>query len=111
MKLHNPQVDPLVDQPSASITRAGAGRAFKAVRCGNWYCCAVKEDDTLARWGNDENSRASPPAGQFSAVMAAVDHSCAVRAEGGVVCWGSDHLGQCNVPQREGEHNWYVPGF
>ncbi|MBZ5709724.1 hypothetical protein [Nannocystis pusilla] len=87
------------------------GGAFKAVSCGNWHCCAIKVEDTLACWGNDEDGRASPPAGQFSAVMAAVEHSCAVRAEGGVVCWGSNHLGQCNVPQREGEHNWYVPGL
>ena len=48
----------------------------------------MKTDGTVACWGYDVDSRATPPEGKFRSVSAGRQHNCGVRSDGKVECWG-----------------------
>ena len=54
------------------------------------HTCAVKSDDTLECWGNNDHGQATPPDGHFSQVGAGEMYTCALKKESIIVCWGRE---------------------
>jgi hypothetical protein len=61
--------------------------------------CAVKTDNTVACWGNNDENKALPPAGTYIAVTQGDYHSCAIRTDGTLACWGYNVLGELAPPE------------
>ncbi len=83
---------PSVSNPPTSTV------AFSQVSCGGSHTCAIKLDNSLARWGSKKHGQATAPPGTFSQISTGAVHSCAVRKDGSVICWGYDNKGQATVP-------------
>ncbi|MEZ4317186.1 MAG: MopE-related protein [Myxococcota bacterium] len=79
---------------------------WRAVSMGDQHVCALKTDDSLWCWGNNQhgelgadlfvNSRAYPVpvAGAWSSVSAGQEHTCAVKTDGTTWCWGDNFHNQ-----------------
>jgi len=79
------------------------GGPFAVLSVGDGEACALREDRTLACWGNGGPGeptdgsdptkiswgQAIPPPGEFVFVATGAVHSCALRADGEAVCWGA----------------------
>lgn len=61
---------------------------FRSVAVGASHACAIREEDrTIACWGDDTYSQATPVAGGFDRVYAGDRFSCALN-NGNLQCWG-----------------------
>jgi len=69
---------------------------FLALSSAVSHACGVREDQTLACWGQIPAAQATPPTGTFAAVTTGPLLSCALRTSGEVACWGE--LGKTVVP-------------
>ena len=58
----------------------------------------MRDTGTVECWGDDDDGRATPPAGNFVSVSAGEGHTCGVRDTGAVECWGQDSDGQSTPP-------------
>jgi hypothetical protein len=71
---------------------------FKSVSLGLHHACGMRDDDTIACWGNDQYGQATPPEGAFKAVGAGYYYSCALTLDDEIHCWGSDAYGKTDSP-------------
>lgn len=61
--------------------------------------CALREDDSLVCWGDNEwGQRAVPAGGDFVAVSVGWWHNCALERDGEITCWGNQSYGRANPP-------------
>ena len=110
-KLIGAQPDALADLPAdlrpdvATDLRADLGPdgkrpavAFVSVSVGNEFGCGLKNDGTVACWGDNSFGEATPPAGTFLSVSAGNLFACGVRTDGTVVCWGGNFAGATSPP-------------
>ncbi len=68
---------------------------YQAVSAGGTHTCAIRDDGTLACWGDDSSGQLDGiPDGTFQAVSAGGTHTCAIRDDGTLACWGDDSSGQ-----------------
>ena len=81
--------------PAAATTAAdpageqtGAGGYSAAIAAGWYHSCAIRADQTIACWGNNDYDQSDAPAGQYTAVAAGSTHSCAIRTDQTLACWG-----------------------
>ncbi len=70
----------------------------ETVSAGSSHTCGIKNDQTLACWGNNASGQATPPAGAFTQVSAGGNHTCGLMADGTLACWGSNASGQSTPP-------------
>jgi hypothetical protein len=67
----------------------------QAIAAGDGHSCTVREDGTLACWGEDSSGQVSEaPEGEFASVSAGGAHACAIRLDFTLACWGEDSSGQ-----------------
>jgi hypothetical protein len=59
----------------------------------------VRDDATIACWGDGSQGQTDAPPGTFTDVAAGGAHTCAVGTDGGLTCWGDDDLGQSTPPE------------
>ena len=71
---------------------------FSRVAAGAIHTCALRDDDTVACWGDNQHGQADAPSGTFNAVSAGRYHSCALRTNGTLACWGLNDRGQADPP-------------
>lgn len=71
-----------------------------AISAGGWHGLALKNDNTVVAWGNNESGQASVPAGlnDVVAISAGNKHNLALKNNGTVVAWGSNEFGESTVP-------------
>ena len=62
---------------------------FASVSAGESHTCGVRMDGSVACWGSNEDSQATPPEGEFASVSAGSIHTCGVRVDSSVACSGS----------------------
>ena len=65
---------------------------------GGWHTCAIRDDQTLACWGDDQLGQSYTPEGRFTAVSAGGWHTCAIRDDQTLACWGNHEFGQIAPP-------------
>ena len=63
--------------------------AWQAVSAATTHTCGLRNDGTLACWGNNLFGQATPPSGTFTQVAAGEFHTCGLRIDGNLACWGS----------------------
>jgi alpha-tubulin suppressor-like RCC1 family protein len=67
--------------------------------CRVYRACAVRQNGSLACWGNDEFGESTPPTGNdFVRVSCGALHTCALKKDNTVMCWGNNDYGQCDPP-------------
>ncbi len=71
---------------------------WSQVSAGEGFSCGLTTEGILACWGDDDQGKASPPAGSYVAVTVGRSHACALAADGAVTCWGRDGEGQGSPP-------------
>ena len=73
------------------------------VAAGGAHSCTIREDATLACWGDDSSGQVSgTPEGEFLSVSAGGAHNCAIRIDRTLACWGDDSSGQVSeTPEGE----------
>ena len=92
--------------PSYAVSAAD----FTAVSAGNGHACAIRLDQTVTCWGDDQYGQSRPFHGEFLAVSAGGFHTCGVRADNSLSCWGENRDRQLTRP-REGEFVAVSAGF
>ena len=75
--------------------------AFASVSAGFYYTCQVKQDSSVACWGEGGFEVTTPPVGEFASVSAGGYHTCGMKVDGSVACWGYDEYGQSTPPAGE----------
>ena len=71
------------------VCKAAPEVKFISVSRGPSHTCGVREDGSVACWGDDRFGRATPPAGEFASVSAGREHTCGLRTDGTAECWGN----------------------
>ncbi len=73
---------------------------FTQVSAGSMHTCALKNDGTVACWGDNMLGQSTPPPSLFTQVSASSGgwHTCGVKTDGTVVCWGDNRYGQLTTP-------------
>lgn len=62
----------------------------QALSAGSHHTCAIKNDQTLACWGNSWFGQSTAPAGPFLAVSVGYTNTCAIKADSTLSCWGAN---------------------
>ena len=75
--------------------------AYKAIDSGWEHACAIRSDDTVTCWGNNNAGRATDPDGEFTSVSVGMWHGCGLRPDRTIACWGYSSDGQTNPPAGE----------
>ena len=97
-------------------TSLGGALTVKAVSVGGKHTCVIKDDDTVACWGDSNYAQVGGDSGRYRTdrvlmgtasdplagrttvkIAAGSQHSCAVLSDGTVKCWGYDLYGQSTV--------------
>ncbi len=82
------------------ISEIPSGDDFVSVTGGASYGLALRENGSLAAWGNDYPELMNVPAGNhYKAISAGLIHAVALRKDGSIVAWGNNDVGQCDVPE------------
>jgi alpha-tubulin suppressor-like RCC1 family protein len=59
----------------------------------------VRTDGTLACWGDNSDSQATPPGGGgFVSVSTGQHFACALKVDGAIACWGRNTSGEATPP-------------
>ena len=77
------------------------------VAAGGYHTVALKNDGTVACWGNNNSGQCNTPAnlGPVTAIAAGYYHTVALKNDGTVACWGDNNYGQCNTPANLGHRH------
>ena len=75
-----------------------AGRRIHRNLLGMTHTCAIRDDFTVACWGDNQFGQADAPAGKFIDVSVSQDYSCGVRDDFTVACWGDNRFGRADAP-------------
>ena len=86
------------ENPEQGVTEPPDGR-FTAISASRYHSCAIRDDLSIACWGNNRDGETDAPDGQYSAVAAGGYHSCAIPEGQASVCWG---LGNFLKPDSSG---------
>ena len=96
------------------------------VTAGHWHTCALRENGSIACWGNDsdgqlgdgqtgdEGNMSSVPVevtgiSDAAAVSAGGEHTCALHENGEVSCWGDNWRGELGTGEAGNEFDSPVP--
>lgn len=76
------------------------------IACGNFHSVAIRNDGTLACWGdNSKHQLDGIPEGKFIHVACGDYHSIAIREDGILVSWGDNSYHQLdNIPEGKFSH-------
>ena len=66
---------------------------FLSVSAGREHSCAVRTDQSIVCWGDNQAGQTDSPSGEFLSVSAGYKHSCAMRTDQSAVCWGDNTSG------------------
>jgi len=81
-----------------SITLATVEVSAMSISAGGTHTCSIKNDASVACWGDDAAGRTSPPSGIFTQISVGYSHTCGIKKEGSVNCWGYDLWDRTSPP-------------
>ena len=79
--------------PSVATTTA-----TPQVSAGYLVTCALRQEGSLACFGQNDFGLAAPPAGSYTQLSVAMYTGCAVATAGSLACWGFNGSGQASAP-------------
>ena len=82
--------------------------ATGTIASGRFFSCAIRTDQTITCWGNNDYGQTDAPAGQYAAIAASNWHLCAIRTDQTITCWGWNDSGQTDAPT--GQYNTIAVG-
>ncbi len=84
--------------PAVTVNPVPACNRFTAVDVGARHSCGLRADQTIACWGSNDHSLATPPDGLFKSIETGTSRSCGIRIDNTVSCWGSRNYGILDAP-------------
>ena len=73
------------------------------ISAGHEHACVVRDDRTIACWGNDDSDQIILPAplkqAEFLTVSSGFFHNCGIQIDNTMACWGEDAYGVLTPPQ------------
>ena len=92
--------EPISYRVESGDDSGGVSRGAKQIALGSNNTCAIKTDDSVQCWGDNQDGQSSVPSGLGSvkSIAAGYQHTCAIKADDSVRCWGRDDDGQSSVP-------------
>ena len=63
---------------------------FSQVSAGEEHACAIKPDNTVDCWGNNNYGQLNQPSGTFLQVSAGNWTTCGVKTDKSIACWGKN---------------------
>jgi hypothetical protein len=69
-----------------------AGTDYAKVDATGSHACALKDDASIACWGDNSDGQTTVPGTGYIDVAVSDGSSCAVESDNDLVCWGSDVL-------------------
>ena len=84
------------------------GRPTRPITAGTAHF-ALRTDNTITCWGNNDSGQADAPDGQYTAITASSIHSCALRTDNTITCWGAKGLERANAP--DGQYTAITAGY
>ena len=72
---------------------------FTSVDVGRAHSCAVRSDQAVACWGDNDEGQLDIPEGQYTDVAVGDAHSCELRTDQAIACWGDNTSGQADAPE------------
>lgn len=72
--------------------------ATPQVSAGYVVTCALRQEGSLACFGQNDFGLAAPPAGSYTQLSVAMYTGCAVATTGSLSCWGFNGSGQASAP-------------
>jgi hypothetical protein len=75
---------------SDKVVTAAFARAGTRVSAGWSDACLLRDDGTVACWGDSSYGKSLVPSGRFVDVAAGYHETCAIQIDGTVACWGND---------------------
>ena len=89
--------EPTTPSHAGATTKTGQADApdgqYTAITAGGFHSCALRTDNTITCWGNNDSGQADAPDGQYTAITAGGSHSCALRTDNTITCWGWNDYG------------------
>ena len=73
--------------------------SFLSLSAGNKYTCGIIADGSIVCWGDNRESRATPPKGSFKSISAEELHICGVKVDNTIACWGYHDTRRGTPPQ------------
>ena len=70
-----------------SLKIPGGNLTLSQISAGLHFTCGLRIDGAIVCWGQNNNGKATPPAGRFDEIAAGRDHACALD-DGALICWG-----------------------
>ena len=83
-----------------ALTGAPDGQ-FAAISSGYRHSCGLRNDGTVACWGDDQFGPYLAPGGQFVEVSAGSSYSCGLRSSGTIECWGHRNDRRDPIPAND----------
>jgi hypothetical protein len=77
---------------------ASSATATPQVSAGEFATCALRQEGSLACFGQDDFGLAAPPAGSYTQLSVGMYTGCALATGGSLACWGFNGSGQGNFP-------------
>lgn len=74
--------------------------SFRRISAGSYHTCGLREDGTVACWGDDRWGQATPPDGTFEKIDLGGYSSCGLREDGRVECWGRTDVLSEKAPEE-----------
>ncbi len=105
---------PSMRLPEGAVPAPTVGSTgYRQVSLGGAHGCAVREDDSLWCWGDNEQGQIGdgtterrylpvPIAGHYRSVTAGEVHTCAIDGAGALHCWGAGGVSPVRIGNREG---------
>ena len=93
------------DTDATDIEIPQASPRFTRLATGVSYSCAIRTDQTIACWGNNQDGQIDAPHGQYTTIAVGDSHSCAIRTDQTIACWGNNdlhgYIGQADAPHGQ----------
>ncbi len=82
------------------VVGADTSAGVTTIAAGTWHSLGLREDGSVAAWGENHVGQCNVPApnSSFVAITAGYWHSLALKEDGSITAWGANYFGQCNVP-------------
>ncbi|MDE0656239.1 MAG: S8 family serine peptidase, partial [Acidimicrobiaceae bacterium] len=84
-------------QPTGTTALDSGMEGSGVLSVGATHSCALRANQTITCWGDNQHGQTDSPAGEFIAVSTSWGSSCGLTTNNKIVCWGSRNVNASDV--------------